>query len=232
MDKHARQMGRRILALYKEQEPALRELITRGTPPSCTKGCSHCCNLQVYITMPEALAIAEYVSQSPTLLKRTVQSCQESISKQKLSSTDHFRENIPCAFLSDKKECSVYEVRPMPCRHHFAITPPENCSSENTTAEVGRYDTTALDVEVLKTSLRETTRNNIPPLVAPIPVAVMWALRLLEDGPVKFLTVLETQENLGLADIRMWTQIALMRDESEQTAGHAEPVSEPVSGSV
>lgn len=224
LDKQAKQMGRKMLAIYEETAPKLKKLTSEGVPTTCTKGCSHCCSLQIYISLPEAVAIAERMSQTPARLKQMVQKCEEHIGKQQLNQSAHFKQNLPCMFLTNNKECSIYDVRPMPCRHHYAVTPPESCApNAEQESEVGRYDTSEVDREVMMTAVKEYRRANLPPLIAPIPVAVLWALRLLESGPVKFLSLLETQENLGLADIRMWTQISLMNNESTKESPEQPP---------
>ena len=58
MDKQARQLGRRMLAVYRELEPRTQQM-AKDVGSTCREGCSACCNIQVFISLPEAVAIVE-----------------------------------------------------------------------------------------------------------------------------------------------------------------------------
>lgn len=88
----------------------------------CSKGCSHCCSIDVYITSLEAAYIAENIgitadSTSPY-------------------SKNHFS---PCPFLSKEKSCSIYKFRPFNCRTFHTLDHPKYCASGEDHAVYGAY---------------------------------------------------------------------------------------------
>ncbi len=54
---------------------------------------------------------------------------------------------IPCPFL-DKRECSIYPVRPVCCATYFSVSPPEYCLSDSATPA------TILEVKPSEANLR------------------------------------------------------------------------------
>lgn len=208
MDKQAKQLGRRMLAVYRELDAPLQKYAAEGKT-TCQKGCAHCCHLQVYISLPEAVALAEKVMSDPKLTADTVRKCYEMLPKLKTDSVEFFKQALPCVFLNDAKECSVYDVRPMPCRHHYVASPPEDCSPMVDGKTIVRLNTEKADAFVMTESLRVMKQHQLPLLLAPIPVAVLWAMKLLSEGEMKFVDTLNTPEDLGVFDIRGWTQYAI-----------------------
>jgi Fe-S-cluster containining protein len=208
MDKQAKQLGRRMLAVYRELDAPLKKYAEDGKT-TCQKGCAHCCHLQVYISLPEAVAIAERIMPDPKLTAEVVRKCYDQLPKLKRDSVEYFKQAEPCVFLSEAKECGIYDVRPMPCRHHYVASPPEDCSPLVDGRTVVRLNTQKADGFVMSESLRVMKQHQIPLLLAPIPVAVLWALKLLAEGEMKFRDSLNTPEDLGLFDIRRWTQHAI-----------------------
>lgn len=85
------------------------ELLGPSLP--CSKGCDACCNMSVVITVEEAQTIADYlhieISQPPPLSLQ-----QDYVDKYS---------GCTCPFLKNH-ECTVYEVRPLPCRTHMNIS--------------------------------------------------------------------------------------------------------------
>lgn len=77
---------------------------------TCSKGCSHCCHMDVQITSIEAEMISLPL-RIPMQAGRAI-------------TTGH---TSPCPFLSDAGACSVYELRPMACRMFHAFSNPKNC---------------------------------------------------------------------------------------------------------
>lgn len=66
-------------------------------------------------------------------------------------------------------------------------------------------NTQAFDLEAIEEALRLSKQRGYPPLIAPILVAVLWAIRLLTEGEAGFIKTLSESPSHGLADIRMWT---------------------------
>lgn len=83
----------------------------------CKKGCSGCCNMAVVISRDEAEIIGEFTGKNvftpPALMQQ-----EDYVTKYN---------GVVCPFLKDDA-CSIYEVRPLPCRTHFNISKyPEVC---------------------------------------------------------------------------------------------------------
>jgi uncharacterized protein len=87
-------------------------------PLACRAGCAWCCYLQVSITAPEAVLVAEYLRQSlsaealaaVTARVRTLDAVTHGMTPQ-----ERIELRRPCALLVNDR-CSVYEVRPIMCR--------------------------------------------------------------------------------------------------------------------
>jgi len=47
------------------------------------------------------------------------------------------KEKSKCVFLSDKGECSIYEIRPLECRLNTVTSNPYNCTKEATKEGTG-----------------------------------------------------------------------------------------------
>lgn len=104
----------------------------------CKKGCAFCCYQQVLINEAEGRFLTDYLAEHPDLVDA------EQLNRHRLWPHHSMRElnrqndsdswNGPkiedkrCPMLNPKKGlCNIYEVRPMPCRIHQAISDPENC---------------------------------------------------------------------------------------------------------
>ena len=204
-DKDAKRLGHRMLKMYEDQEPALQKLAAENGA-TCRKGCSHCCNLLINISLPEALAIAETLLKlPPQALGAITRNLFNQTQKLQYDAAAYFHTNTPCVFLDGQRTCSIYAVRPTPCRTYFAVTPPSNCSSEGGEQTVARVNTNAFDLEAIEEALRLSKQRGYPPLIAPIPVAVLWAIRLVTEGEAGFIKTLAEAPSQGMADIRTWT---------------------------
>jgi len=116
------------VGVYRRLDDALRAVAdSPGATPACQAGCSYCCHYHVYVTAPEALAIADHMRGWPAadrdrvLAKLTENAGQAAA----LGKDRHVQTNIRCAFLGGDDLCSIYAVRPLACRRHhsFDVTP-------------------------------------------------------------------------------------------------------------
>lgn len=219
VDKEARQPGRKMLPVYQDIEQMLGH-VKASHPVSCKEGCDHCCHQLILITMPEALALAEEVFKHPQKIPEIMRRCEETLRHyDTLDAGKFYEKQVPCVFLEDHR-CSVYGVRPVTCRTHIVGTPPENCASGATDPIVGKYDLKAVTVAALEEANRAWQQRRIcPPLLAPMPVAVAWAMRLLAEGESAFKKAIEA-EDLGILDIKQWTadiiRVFVMQGQQEQ----------------
>jgi Fe-S-cluster containining protein len=81
-----------------------------STFASCSKGCSHCCSMDVQLTTLEA----EYIQVHTGVPLRAAGRL----------TTGH---RSPCPFLTDAGACGIYRFRPLVCRIFHALGDPENC---------------------------------------------------------------------------------------------------------
>lgn len=77
---------------------------------TCSKGCSHCCRMDVQITTFEA----EYIVMATDI---------PHVSDGRLT-TGH---KGACPFLSSAGDCSIYDFRPLFCRTYHALSDPKLC---------------------------------------------------------------------------------------------------------
>jgi hypothetical protein len=89
----------------------------------CTKGCSHCCYLDVDVTLLEAAYIAHNTGY-------TMQDREQRLHK------NYHEDKQYCGFLDrESGTCSIYEYRPLACRTFFSMDSPDLCDLDNGTAE-------------------------------------------------------------------------------------------------
>ncbi|HIP33359.1 MAG TPA: YkgJ family cysteine cluster protein [Bacteroidia bacterium] len=80
----------------------------------CSKGCSHCCSIDVQITELEAIYIQE---KGHKQLKEYIHN----------KSINNY---TPCPFLnSDNGECTIYNDRPFNCRTFHTLDDPKYCET-------------------------------------------------------------------------------------------------------
>lgn len=97
-------------------------LTQRGGTFACHEGCSFCCNLKVNVMPEEVFLISEYLrAEKPSEEIDRIQSVADQNRNKIRSMTlaEHLTANLPCALLKGGK-CSVYPVRPSPCRSFHA----------------------------------------------------------------------------------------------------------------
>src|SRR5262245_13610464 len=94
---------------------------------TCQSGCSHCCNIPVTCTIPEA-TVALMVAEAKGFVIDEAKLERQS----KVKNEDWFnqpREDWACIFLRDGL-CGIYEGRTVSCRKHFSQGPPEGCDMD------------------------------------------------------------------------------------------------------
>lgn len=100
----------------------------------CQAGCSDCCDVRVEVITPEAILIAGYLNDTLD---------NDSLDELKARITEHIattkgktlEEHVSrCPFLSQKCECSIYEVRPHKCRKMYSMS-VDHCRVMRTGAE-------------------------------------------------------------------------------------------------
>lgn len=105
---------------------------------TCKKGCGHCCHKKIMATKVESKIIAEYVKENnipydKDLLKKQADNYLN------LSENDWWAlddKDGRCVFLNEKKECSIYPVRPIECHYFRVVSEPIDCSKEKNGASV------------------------------------------------------------------------------------------------
>lgn len=218
--KRLRRMGRKMTALYDVIDPALKKA-TEGMSITCKAGCAGCCYLLALVSLPEAIAIAEHFL-SDTQRRQLIPLLMRSFFEQaqaippgpfKTIRESYFAKKVPCTFLdTETKLCTIYSVRPSACRYHFVVTDPVLCQPESGNQEVARINTVEADARVLSEANRVSNQTKIPLFVAPLPVAMLWAFKLLIEGREAFELALK-DDTLGALSLKGWTEL-LHADES------------------
>ena len=96
-----------------------------ATGLACKAGCSYCCNYHVYISAPEAFALANALDEMPAGAQKDAvfDRLRDNVKvASALSVAQHIATNVRCAFLSDAGRCLAYEVRPGACRRHHSMS--------------------------------------------------------------------------------------------------------------
>jgi Fe-S-cluster containining protein len=139
---HATERRALALKVFEEVDELVdRELArsaAKGRPATCAKRCSHCCRQEIYAPRAEVEAIVEWLeSSAPHLiadLKQRIAAWLDWYRSQypKLVASGIERREAfyshgpPCPALVDDT-CSIYPVRPVFCRTHHVVSPPDAC---------------------------------------------------------------------------------------------------------
>lgn len=194
MDKKTRRLSRRTLEIYRELDPIAERAAVQGDA-KCQKGCHSCCYMFVTTSLPEGAAIADHVlhrddSWKPRLadlMKRLFDEVKY-LESDEFSETSHFKSKRPCVFLDQKKgTCTIYSVRPAVCRYHYVVSDPELCSPDAGEQKVRMINLRALEERVREEGDRSCRQVGAPyPTLAPLPIAVLWGMTVLEEGAEGF----------------------------------------------
>ncbi len=98
----------------------------------CRENCSGCCHLAVHATYPEAIAVAEALTE-PQLQKLSSYVARLKKAMQELTNLrsylkKHRQELGPCPFLDAQGSCSIYTIRPLACRALLSTRPAAWCT--------------------------------------------------------------------------------------------------------
>lgn len=108
----------------------------------CRAGCSQCCTLFVQTTLTEAVAIAQSLNESQLqALQRYVERQRQvmaGITELKEALRLHRKEIGPCPFLGENGACTIYPLRPLPCRALLSTRPADWCGVDF--AELDPFD--------------------------------------------------------------------------------------------
>lgn len=139
-------------ALYADVERNLAVVFDayapEGVAPTCRKGCDACCHQLVMITLAEAREAARVINSRPEAsqsailsriadwhaatadLRKRLQSGADEALEALVEgiASDYWQRRVPCPFL-EAGACSIYEGRPLACRHHFSLSDPALCQS-------------------------------------------------------------------------------------------------------
>lgn len=150
---HMNDISVAVDTLYNALDGALETLHqdarNKGTPITCSKGCSYCCNQPVACSIPESIFIVTHLNENPDTLEHFLSRYQtwrgkfdpykysEIMNKQFHAMINGKSEGpelrlfaefncAECPFLKDNA-CSIYPVRPTVCRGMLSIDDPEKC---------------------------------------------------------------------------------------------------------
>lgn len=220
--KKLRRMGRKMTALYETLDVSVAKAV-EPLNVSCKVGCAGCCYQLTLVTLPEGVAIAEYFlsdTQRRNLIPLLMRSFYEQVQQiqpghYKEIRQAYFQKKVPCTFLDeDSKLCTIYPVRPSTCRYHLVVSDPALCQPEAGIQPVGRVNTLAVEHQVLSEANRVSNQTKVPLFIAPLPVVMLWAFKLLIEGRSAFDAALK-EEN-GALGLNVWMEML-----------HAEPAPPP-----
>lgn len=117
-----------MAGIFRAMEEMYSEAKKKGIfdQVTCSRGCSHCCHIEVRATTPEVQMILEFVKFTGLQLD------WDRIKRHSRLNVEErmFDKNSACVFLRDK-QCGIYPVRPVACRKYFVENDPELCKASN-----------------------------------------------------------------------------------------------------
>ena len=217
-DKNMRRLGRRVLAVYKENDDDA-QYRAKKEGAVCTKGCSNCCYSMMMVSLPEAVAIAEKILTDKTMWVASMEALLAKIYRQLEMMSDPSKApadgKVPCIFLNPvENTCDIYNVRPAACRYHYVKSDPESCRVD-LNLEVDKLNMVDLEEKVRAAAVKVAKQTQSPLGMSPLPVALAWGLKALTEGQ----GVLGDSKNeaLGVLSLKFWEDALGMAAESTQS---------------
>jgi Fe-S-cluster containining protein len=104
-----------------DQEGARARAAAPAREPACAAGCSYCCHVHAYATVPEIIAVAEHLRRTLDpealgVLRAKLSERAQMIQMAALDDDARWAAKIPCALLDARGACSIYDARPLRCR--------------------------------------------------------------------------------------------------------------------
>ena len=146
---------------------------------TCKPGCSHCCRYAFICTLLEGLSIGRHLlafhADRVEPLRRQLRDYDTN--QQNMSAAKWAAANIDCLFLVDNK-CSVYHLRPLNCRTHYAVTEPSLCQVAGEARVVDHNVATDMRVQLAKGYIKRLIGRD-EYLVSTLPGAVSAGINAL-----------------------------------------------------
>jgi Fe-S-cluster containining protein len=138
-------------AVEEGTEVRARKAAEAGMIMACAKGCNTCCEHPILVWLPEAMLVAEHLRRPENAAAREAflaayprwsaavgDSLERAADEGATQDWDRFlrahaaawRRHVLCAF-NRGGLCTIYEVRPVQCRHHHALDTAEHCRAES-----------------------------------------------------------------------------------------------------
>lgn len=191
MDKQVRRIGRRVLTIYNEQEDEALASAEEGGA-KCEEGCHHCCKRIVLASLGEGICIAERLMTEPEYMAHMSAIMRGLYAQVKFLEKNSTSSVVDCVFLKATGTCAIYKYRPAVCRYLYVVSDPENCLPDND-KKVSMIDMRDLDARVWSEADRISKQVGLPHrLVAPLPVVVLWGMKILQEGVSGFIESLPT----------------------------------------
>jgi Fe-S-cluster containining protein len=178
------QRMRAIADLAERCHARMRKAGDSPQPPVCRAGCSHCCYMRVVATVPEMIALADFIAANfppktiESIRRRVVETDMKThgLSDEQWGVAHH-----ACPMLVDGK-CSVYPARPLECRGYNST----NIESCRAAAENYLEWDVPMDIDLMAAFksaqagvLQALTRLGHPPRL----VELTAALRVILEDP-------------------------------------------------
>lgn len=185
--------------LYKHIDSEVADQVAKH-PIQCKAGCYGCCHLLAMVALSDGVLIAERLLSGEMgplepWLTRIVEHAWATLGADHrgLTTLDYMKRRHPCSFLDPTtKLCAVYDRRPLACRTHFVVSDPKLCSPDNETERIATVDT--LEVELWLYEAIPANKTNGIPVAAPIPIMVLFALRMIAQQRKSFVLLRKLEE--------------------------------------
>ncbi len=100
----------------------------RGIRPTCGRGCTACCHLEVEVVRDEGELLAEIIASGHPIDEARL-AAQAGRARQGPEWSTPLGPENRCVFLAADGSCSVYEDRPGACRKHLVVSAASECSA-------------------------------------------------------------------------------------------------------